>query len=131
MREEEMNSASRRFIQKTLIREFVIIIGLAILLMLLKDGSFIFCCFKSAYLMSLAFICHLGIEVFSALDDNRWRFKLAIIEYPILKAIILIVLNAVVFLLTAPVEKAYVFFIVPLSAWGMLLIFNRIHRFFK
>lgn len=131
MRKEEINNASRFIIQKFLLLEIGIIIGLAFILWLLKNGSFIKCCYMSACLMSMASICHLGIEVFSSLDDNRWRIKLAKKDYPILKAVILIILNVIVFLLTAPVEKAYYYFIVPILLWGMLIFFNRIHRFFK
>ena len=131
MREEEINSARRFFFQKTLILEIGIIIGLAFILWLLKNGSFIKCCYLSTCLMSMSSICHLGIEVFSSLDDNRWRIKLANNDYPIIKAVILIILNAIVFLLTAPLEKAYYYFIVPILLWVMLLFFNRIHRFFK
>lgn len=131
MRKEEINNASRFIIQKFLLLEIGIIIGLAFILWLLKNGSFIKCCYMSACLMSMASICHLGIEVFSSLDDNRWRIKLAKKDYPILKAVILIILNVIVFLLTAPVEKAYFYFIVPILLWGMLIFFNRIHRFFK
>ena len=63
------------FILKSLIRELGIIIGLASFFWLLKDDGFIMCCRKSAWLMSFAFIFHLGVEVFSALDNNRWRIK--------------------------------------------------------
>ncbi|MBQ9192265.1 MAG: hypothetical protein IJ156_00905 [Bacteroidales bacterium] len=131
MKEEGINSASRRFIQKILLLEIALILGLAIILWLLEDNSFIMCCYKSACLMSMSAICHLGIEVFSSLDDNRWRYKLARNDYPILKAVVLIVLNAMVFLLTAPFKKAYIFFIVPLAAWVMLLLLNKIHRFIR
>ena len=85
----------------------------------------------SACLMSMASLCHLGIEVFSSLDDNRWRIKLANNDYPILKAAILIILNAIVFLLTAPLEKAYYYFIVPIVLWGMLLFFKRVNHIFN
>ena len=131
MKKEETNSASRFFFLKFLLLEIGLIIGLAFILWLLKNGSFIKCSYMSACLMSMSAICHLGIEVFSSLDDNRWRIKLAKNEYPILKAVILIILNAIVFLLTAPLEKAYYFFIVPILLWGMLIFFNRIHRFFN
>lgn len=131
MKKGEMNSASRFFFQKTLLLEIGIIIGLAFVFLLIKDDSFLTCCCKSACLMSMASICHLGIEVFSSLDDNRWRIKLAKNDYPIIKAIILIILNAIVFLLTAPVERAFYYFIVPTLLWGMLLVFNRIYHFFK
>lgn len=131
MRKEEINSASRFFILKTLILEIGIIIGLAFILWLLKNGSLIKCCYMSACLMSMASLCHLGIEVFSSLDDNRWRIKLANNDYPILKAAILIILNAIVFLLTAPLEKAYYYFIVPIVLWGMLLFFNRVNHIFN
>ena len=119
------------FILKSLIRELGIIIGLAFILWLLKDDGFITCCRKSACLMSFAFICHLGIEVFSALDNNRWRIKLANEEYQVYKASFLILLNVLVFLLAAPSEKAYLFFLGPLAAWGILLLFNHFHRWFK
>lgn len=109
MKKEETNSASRIFFLKMLLLEIGLIIGLAFIMWLLNNGSFIKCSYMSACLMSMSAICHLGIEVFSSLDDNRWRIKLAKNEYPILKAVILIILNAIVFLLTAPLEKAYFF----------------------
>ena len=119
------------FILKFLIRELGVIIGLAFIFWLLKDDGFIMCCRKSACLMSFAFIFYLGVEVFSALDNNRWRIKLANAEYQVYKASFLILLNVLVFLLAAPSEKAYLFFLGPLAAWGMLLLFNHIHRWFK
>ena len=119
------------FILKSLIRELGVIIGLAFILWLLKDDGFIMCCRKSACLMSFAFIFNLGVEVFSALDNNRWRIKLANEEYQVYKASFLILLNVLVFLLTAPSEQAYLFFLGPLTAWGILLLYNHIHRWFK
>jgi len=119
------------FILKSLIRELGIIIGLASFFWLLKDDGFIMCCRKSAWLMSFAFIFHLGVEVFSALDNNRWRIKLANEDYQVYKALFLILLNVLVFLLTATSEKAYLFFLGPLMAWGLLLLYNHIHRWFK
>ena len=119
------------FIMKSLIRELGIIIGLASLFWLLKDDGFIMCCRKSAWLMSFAFIFHLGVEVFSALDNNRWRIKLANEDYQVYKALFLILLNVLVFLLTAPSKKAYLFFLGLLMAWGILLLYNHIHRWFK
>ena len=119
------------FILKSLIRELGVIIGLAFIFWLLKDDGFIMCCRKSACLMSFAFIFYLGVEVFSALDNNRWRIKLANEEYQVYKASFLILLNVLVFLLTAPSEKAYLFFLGLLMAWGILLLYNHIHRWFK
>ena len=119
------------FILKSLIRELGIIIGLASFFWLLKDDGFIMCCRKSACLMSFAFIFHLGVEVFSALDNNRWRIKLANEDYQVYKALFLILLNVLVFLLTAPSKKAYLFFLGLLMAWGILLLYNHIHRWFK
>ena len=119
------------FILKSLIRELGIIIGLASFFWLLKDDGFIMCCRKSAWLMSFAFIFHLGVEVFSALDNNRWRIKLANEDYQVYKALFLILLNVLVFLLTAPSKKAYLFFLGLLMAWGILLLYNHIHRWFK
>ena len=121
----------RFFLIRCLLLEVVLILVLAFIFWLLKNGSFIKCFYMSACLMSMASICHLGVEVFSSLDDNRWRIKLAKQDYPIFKAVILIILNAIVFLLTAPLEKAYYYFIVPVLLWGMLLFFNRIHRIFN
>ena len=114
------------FILKSLIRELGIIIGLASFF-----WRFIMCCRKSAWLMSFAFIFHLGVEVFSALDNNRWRIKLANEDYQVYKALFLILLNVLVFLLTAPSKKAYLFFLGLLMAWGILLLYNHIHRWFK
>ena len=119
------------FILKSLIRELGIIIGLASFFWLLKDDGFIMCCRKSACLMSFAFIFILGVEVFSALDNNRWRIKLANEDYQVYKALFLILLNVLVFLLTAPSKKAYLFFLGLLMAWGILLLYNHIHRWFK
>ena len=119
------------FILKSLIRELGIIIGLASFFWLLKDDGFIMCCRKSACLMSFAFIFYLGVEVFSALDNNRWRIKLANEDYQVYKALFLILLNVLVFLLTAPSKKAYLFFLGLLMAWGILLLYNHIHRWFK
>ena len=81
--------------------------------------------------MSFAFLFHLGVEVFSALDNNRWRIKLANEDYQVYKALFLILLNVLVFLLTAPSKKAYLFFLGLLMAWGILLLYNHIHRWFK
>lgn len=81
--------------------------------------------------MSLAFICHLGIEVFSSLDDHRWRIKLANEDYPIVKALILILLNTLTFLLSAPSKKVYPFLFIPLLLWSMFVLFNQIGRYFK
>jgi len=131
MKREGINSERRFFILKTLIRELGIIIGLASIFLLLKDGAFIICCYKSACLMSLAFICHLGIEVFSSLDDHRWRIKLANEDYPIVKALILILLNTLTFLLSAPSKKVYPFLFIPLLLWSMFVLFNQIGRYFK
>ena len=80
--------------------------------------------------MSLAMICHLGIEVFSALGNNHWRIKYANKDYQIYKAIILILINVLIFLLTGP-ERSYVFFIVPIILWGMLIVIKGINRFFN
>ena len=81
--------------------------------------------------MSFAFLFHLGVEVFSALDNNRWRIKLANEEYQVYKALVIILLNVLVFLLTAPSKKAYLFFLGLLMACGILLLYNHIHRWFK
>ena len=86
---------------------------------------------KSAFLMSLAFICHLGIEVFWALDTNRWRIKLANEEYQVYKAIILMILNAVVLSLTGPNGSIYPIIIVPIILWGMMIMIRRFRRWFK
>lgn len=131
MEREKINNVERFFILKTLIRELGIIIVLASVFWLLKDGDFIMCCCKSTFLISLAFICLLGIEVFSALDNNRWRIKLANEEYQVYKAIILIVLNALVLLLTGPNERIYSIFIVPIILWGMMIMIRRICNIWK
>ena len=132
MEREKTNNDERFFILKTLIRELGLIIGLASIFWILKDGGdFIMCCRKSAFLMSLAFICHLGIEVFSALDNNRWRIKLANEEYQVYKAIILIILNALVLLLTGPNGRIYAIFIVPIILWGMMIMLRRFRRWFR
>ena len=128
MEREKINNVERFFILKTLIRELGIIIVLASVFWILKDGYFIMSCCKSAFLISLAFICHLGIEVFSALDNNRWRIKLANEEYQVYKAIILIILNALVLLLTGPNERIYSIFIVPIILWGMMIMIRRIRN---
>ena len=119
------------FILKSLIRELGVIIGLAFILWLLKDDGFIMCCRKSACLMSFAFIFNLGVEVFSALDNNRWRIKLANEEYTVYKAIILIILNASVLLLSGPNGRIYAIFIVPITLWGMMIMIRRISRWFR
>ena len=53
---------------------------------LLKDGDFKMCCYKSAFLMSIAALGNLLIEVLWALDNNHWRIKLANEEYQVYKA---------------------------------------------
>ena len=88
------------------------------------------CFYESLWLMSMAAICHLGIEVFSALGNNHWRFKYANEEYQIYKGIILILINALIFLLIGP-KRSYFFFIVPIILWGMLIVIEGIDRFFK
>lgn len=130
MKREKTNNADRFLILKTLIRELGIIIGLASIFWFLKDGVFIMCCKKSAFLMSLAFICHLGLEIFPALDNNHWQIKLVNKEYQVYKALILILLNALVLLLTGPKEGYYIF-IVPIILWGMVIIINRISRWIR
>ena len=127
---EESNNVDRFFILKTLIRELGIILVLASIFWLLKDGDFMECCRKSAWFMSLAFICHLGIEVFSAFDNNRWRIKLANEEYQVYKAFILIILNTLVLLLTGP-NRGYSILIVPIILWGMMIMIRRISRWFR
>ena len=127
---EESNNVDRFFILKTLIRELGIILVLASIFWLLKDGDFMECCRKSAWFMSLAFICHLGIEVFSAFDNNRWRIKLANEEYQVYKAFILIILNTLVLLLTGP-NRGYSILIVPIILWGMMIMIRRISRRFR
>ena len=121
---------NRFFILKLLILELLLFLGLAFIFWLLKDDVFIECFYKSSCLMSMAAICHLGIEVFSALGNNRWRIKYAKEEYPIYKAIILILINVIIFLLTGP-ERSYFYFIVPIILWGMLIVIEGIERFFK
>jgi hypothetical protein len=98
---------------------------------LLKHGAFIECFYKSSWLMSLAMICHRGnSKFFSALGNNHWRIKYANKDYQIYKAIILILINVIIFLLTGP-KRSYVFFIVPIILWGMLIVIEGIERFFK
>lgn len=128
---EKTNNVDGFFILKTLIRELGLILVLASIFWLMKDGDFIMCCRKSAFLMSLAFICHLGIEVFWALDTNRWRIKLANEEYQVYKAIILMILNAVVLSLTGPNGSIYPIIIVPIILWGMMIMIRRIRRWFR
>jgi hypothetical protein len=121
---------NRFFILRTLIVELLLFLVLAFFFWLLKHGAFIECFYKSSWLMSLAMICHLGIEVFSALGNNHWRIKYANKDYQIYKAIILILINVIIFLLTGP-KRSYVFFIVPIILWGMLIVIEGIERFFK
>ena len=75
MRKEMENKTARNFILKLLIFELGIILGLALILWLLKDGTFLECLYKSTWLMSFASILHLGLEIFSSLANNRWRIK--------------------------------------------------------
>ena len=119
----------RFFILRMLIVEILLVLVLAFVFWLLKDEAFLECFYKSSCLMSMAAICHLGIEVFSALGNNRWRIKYAKEEYPIYKAIILILINVIIFLLTGP-KRSYVFFIVPLILWGLLILIKGPNRFF-
>ena len=121
---------NRFFILRTLIVELLLFLVLAFFFWLLKHGAFIECFYKSSWLMSLAMICHLGIEVFSALGNNHWRIKYANKGYQIYKAIILILINVIIFLLTGP-KRSYVFFIVPIILWGMLIVIKGINRFFN
>ena len=121
---------NRFFILRTLIVELLLFLVLAFFFWLLKHGAFIECFYKSSWLMSLAMICHLGIEVFSALGNNHWRIKYANKDYQIYKAIILILINVIIFLLTGP-KRSYVFFIVPIILWGMLIVIKGINRFFN
>ena len=121
---------NRFFILRTLIVELLHFLVLAFFFWLLKHGAFIECFYKSSWLMSLAMIFHLGIEVFSALGNNHWRIKYANKDYQIYKAIILILINALIFLLTGP-ERSYFYFIVPIILWGMLIVIEGIERFFK
>ena len=121
---------NRFFILKLLILELLLFLGLAFIFWLLKDDVFIECFYKSSCLMSMAAICHLGIEVFSALGNNHWRIKYANKDYQIYKAIILILINVIIFLLTGP-ERSYFYFIVPIILWGMLIVIEGIERFFK
>ena len=69
-------------------------------------------------------------SVFSALGNNHWRIKYANKDYQIYKAIILILINALIFLLTGP-KRSYFYFIVPIILWGMLIVIEGIDRFFK
>ena len=121
---------NRFFILRTLIVELLLFLVLAFFFWLLKHGAFIECFYKSSWLMSLAMICHLGIEVFSALGNNHWRIKYANKDYQIYKAIILILISVIIFLLTGP-KRSYVFFIVPIILWGMLIVIKGINRFFN
>lgn len=126
-----VKNSGRFVIIMTLIIELGIIIGLASILWILKDGTYIMCCRKSTFLMSYAFVCAFGVEVFSTLDNNRWRIKLSNKEFPVYKAIFLIILNVLVFLLTGIKERTYLLLIVPVILWGMLILINRIRRFFR
>ena len=131
MKREKTDNADRFIILKFLVRELAIILGLASFFWLIKkDGTFIMCCKHSAWLMSLASICHLGLEIIPALDYNHWRIKLTNKEYYVYKALILILLNALVVLLTGP-ERGYFIFIVPIIMWGMMIMINRISRWFR
>ena len=120
----------RFFILRMLIVEILLVLVLAFVFWLLRDEVFLECFYESLWLMSMAAICHLGIEVFSALGNNHWRFKYANEEYQIYKRIILILINALIFLLIGP-KRSYFFFIVPIILWGMLIVIEGIDRFFK
>ena len=123
----EENNGERFFILKFLIHQLVVIIGLASIMWLLKDGDFKMCCYKSAFLMSIAALVNLLIEVLWALDNNHWRIKLANEEYQVYKGFILIILNSLVILLTGP-KGCYWVFLIIIVPLGMLIMIRRIRR---
>lgn len=98
---------------------------------MLEGGHFLLSLKKTVFAISVVSICLLGIEIVSALDNNRWRIKQANEEYPLGFGIVLILLNAAACLICGPNERTYVIFFVPIVLWGMMLLLNRITRWFR
>lgn len=78
--------------------------------------------YKACLMKSFPHICLismgiLGLYAFEALVDNNWRIKAASEEYPVVKAFILIFINAVIFLIMDQHNKSYALFIVPMMLW--------------
>lgn len=110
--------------------ELIAVVLLALLYRGLRDnaGAFSECLLKATHRLSLISLCLLGIEFFDALVRNRWRIKSADKVYPMFRALILMILNALAFLCTGPNEKTFVMFIVPLSIWLTEIVIISFYR---
>ena len=71
---------------------------------------------------------YLGIYMFSSLVLNDWRIKRANEEYPVYKDLLLIIINAVVFLIIDHREKSFLFFIIPMIVWLYIIVVSTYHK---
>lgn len=128
-----MKTKSNRWIDRftvlyVLISESVLSLLLAGVLCLLEHRPFVECFMKSGPFLCLITIGGLGMYSLEALVNNYWRIRLAKEEYPIVKAIILIVINAIVFLLMDQREKALIRLIIPILMWffyAIVCVYNK------
>ena len=126
---KKTNSQKDRFtILRVFLHECTISLALAGVYYLIKKYPLEECLTKSVANICLIFIVYLGWYMFEALVDNNWRIKLAEEQYPVVKSIILIIVNAVVFLLTAQYERSYAYFIVPLTAWLFAIVYTYYYK---
>ena len=117
-----MKTKSNRWIDRftvlyVLLSESVLSLLLAGVISLLKHRPFVECLMNSVPFLCLISIGLLGMYSFEALVNNNWRIKRAKEEYPIVKAIILMVINAIVFLSTDQHEKSLMRLIIPILMW--------------
>ncbi len=123
---KELSPFAIRFIVYEL---FAILIA-AILFRVLRDNasSFVACLREGIYRISLISMCLLGIQFFSALVKNRWRFKAADKAYPMLRAIILILLNAIACMLTSKGGRGYLILLFPVLVWVIQVIISTFYK---
>ena len=120
------NDVYRYFILKNIIGDAICIVILALISHALDKETLLFCFYRSAFTLCLGAICFIGIEVSFSMIRNRWRLKLVNEEYPLLKALVLVIIHAVVCSLTGPYGKGYYYFSVPILLCAMIIIMMEI-----
>lgn len=115
-----------RFVTTELIS--ILLAGLLFWALRENAGGFRKCLRDGAFIISLIDTCLLGIEFFSALVRNRWRFKAADKEYPMYRALFLILINAVICPLMINSPRGYFILIIPCVTWIMQIIISTLYR---
>ena len=131
MKPQNSNENSFFFLKYFLGEIGIILLGMGVF-WLLGRGALERCLHESVFIMSLASMCHLGIEVFDALVKSDWRHKIANYRYyPIYYAFILIVINAIICPLSLPFVRWYGVYIFPVVVWIIQIVLSTWEKWTK